>query len=294
MVNAFAAAAGTWAARYATERWVPRVARHMERAGLVRRNWAGREVPTAVGIVPAAVGLVGAGVLGRRAVAASAAVAGLAGWMDDVAGRPQPKGLRGHLQASLQDGYPTTGVLKAGMIGAAALLGSMASLRDWGPARAALAAASTALTANALNQLDTRPGRAAAAFLTGLGFLALRAHPSRRWRWLAYLPLGAAVAAYFPYDAGEQAMLGDAGANALGAALGAAAADVLDTRQLLRWVLLAAAMNAALDTVSLNGVLDQLNGRLDRLRAAGRKLLPARRMEAASAVRGALRRLPSP
>ena len=292
-MTALAAAAGAWAARYGTGRWVPRVARRMARAGLVRRNWAGREVPTAVGIVPAALGLAGAGALGRPAAAASAAAAGLAGWVDDVAGRSHPKGLRGHLQASLQRGYPTTGAFKAGMIGAAALLGSMASLRDWGPARATLAAASTALTANALNQLDTRPGRAAAAFLTGLAFLALRAHPALRWRLLAYLPLGAAVAAYFPYDAGEQAMLGDAGANALGAALGAAAADVLDTRQLFRWVLVAAAMNAAMDAVSLNGMMDRLNEQLGRLEMRGRKLLEVRRMKGAPAVKAALRQLPS-
>lgn len=294
LARTLAAAAGAWAARSVTQRWVPRAARQMERVGLVRRNWAGRPLPTAVGVVPAAVGLAGLAALGRSAVAASSAVAGLGGWIDDVAGRPQPKGWRGHLQASLRDGRPTTGTLKAGMVGAAALLGAWASLREWGPARAPWGAASTALTANALNQLDTRPGRAGAAFLVGMGWLALRAHPARRWRLLAYLPLAAAVAAYLPYDTAEQAMLGDAGANALGAALGAAAADMLDSRRLIRWVLVAAATNAALDMVSLNGVLDRLQDQLQRLALPGRKLLAARRMEAAPTVGATRLQVPSP
>lgn len=65
------------------------------------------------------------------------------------------------------------------------------------------------LAANAVNQLDTRPGRALKAF--GLGSLLLGAAPRR----------AVAVAVLLaPYDLREMAMLGDAGSNALGAVLG--------------------------------------------------------------------------
>jgi hypothetical protein len=61
------------------------------------------------------------------------------------------------------------------------------------------------LAANFLNQLDTRPGRALKAYLLAAPF--------------AGAPVGAAVM-LAPYDLREMAMLGDAGANALGAMLG--------------------------------------------------------------------------
>ena len=61
------------------------------------------------------------------------------------------------------------------------------------------------LAANALNQLDTRPGRALKAYLAAA--VPLDA------------PVGVAVL-LLPYDLREMAMLGDAGSNALGALLG--------------------------------------------------------------------------
>ncbi len=66
-----------------------------------------------------------------------------------------------------------------------------------------------ALSANLLNQLDTRPGRALKAFLIGSLFVGRT-------------PRGAVAAAVLiaPYDLREMAMLGDAGANAFGAVLG--------------------------------------------------------------------------
>jgi UDP-GlcNAc:undecaprenyl-phosphate/decaprenyl-phosphate GlcNAc-1-phosphate transferase len=65
------------------------------------------------------------------------------------------------------------------------------------------------LSANLLNQLDTRPGRALKAF--ALGSLLL-GRPTRRAFAVAVL--------IAPYDLREMAMLGDSGANALGALLG--------------------------------------------------------------------------
>ena len=68
-----------------------------------------------------------------------------------------------------------------------------------------LGRALVSLAANALNQLDTRPGRALKAYV------------------LVAPPLGAPLALAVllaPYDLREMTMLGDAGANSLGALLG--------------------------------------------------------------------------
>ena len=72
------------------------------------------------------------------------------------------------------------------------------------------------LAANAVNQLDTRPGRALKAF--GIGSLLLGGVPKR----------AVAVAVLLaPYDLREMAMLGDAGSNALGAVLGFSSVEKL-------------------------------------------------------------------
>ena len=65
-------------------------------------------------------------------------------------------------------------------------------------------------SANLLNQLDTKPGRALKAYI-GAAF-ALDA------------PLGLAVL-LLPYDLRERVMMGDAGSNALGALLGFKSVD---------------------------------------------------------------------
>ena len=89
----------------------------------------------------------------------------------------------------------TTGVLK--LVGIP-LVGLLAT-------RSARGALLVGLAANALNQLDTKPGRALKAY--ALAALPLRA------------PLLPAVM-LAPYDLREMAMLGDSGSNALGALLG--------------------------------------------------------------------------
>jgi hypothetical protein len=79
------------------------------------------------------------------------------------------------------------------------------------------------LAANALNQLDTRPGRALKAYLAAA--LPLEA------------PVGIAVL-LLPYDLREMAMLGDAGSNALGALLGLKSVERFTGRG--RWVAIGA------------------------------------------------------
>jgi hypothetical protein len=134
--------------------------------------------------------LVGAVIaLAEPGVAPVAAV----GLTDDLWSGPE-RGFREHLRAGT-----TTGTLKLVGIPLWAL---------W-RTRSVSGAVLVGLSANVLNQLDTRPGRALKAFL--VGSLLLGARPRR----------GLVVAVLLaPYDHREMTMLGDAGSNALGAMLG--------------------------------------------------------------------------
>jgi hypothetical protein len=111
------------------------------------------------------------------------------GLADDLWSGPE-RGFRAHVRRGR-----TTGVLKLVGIPAVGLLAT----------RRVSGALLVGLAANALNQLDTRPGRALKAYLAAA--LPLEA------------PVGIAVL-LLPYDLREMAMLGDAGSNALGALLG--------------------------------------------------------------------------
>jgi hypothetical protein len=130
------------------------------------------------------------------AVASDPAIAlvTLLGFVDDAFGGGE-RGFREHVRARR-----TTGVLKAAGIPLVGL---------W-RTRSVSGALLFALSANLLNQLDTRPGRCLKGYL------------------LAGIPLGAPVGRavlLLPYDLTERAMLGDAGSNAFGAMLGLKSVD---------------------------------------------------------------------
>jgi hypothetical protein len=143
------------------------------------------------------------GVANGPAVAAMAAL----GLADDLWSGPE-RGIRAHLHSGR-----TTGVLKLVGIPAVGLLAT----------RRVSGALLVGLAANALNQLDTRPGRALKAYLAAA--LALDA------------PVAIAVL-LLPYDLREMAMLGDGGSNALGGLLGLSSVERFTERG--RWVAIGA------------------------------------------------------
>jgi hypothetical protein len=133
--------------------------------------------------------LVGAALAAFEPRIAPVAALGLA---DDLWSGPE-RGFRAHLRTGR-----TTGILKLFGIPVYALLRT----------RSLSGAVLVALAANMLNQLDTRPGRALKAFFLASAVLRIRS----RALW------GGVLLA--PYDLREMTMLGDAGANTLGAVLG--------------------------------------------------------------------------
>ena len=213
----------------------------------------------------------------RIALAVAGAGAAAFGSYDDLAGNGVSKGFRGHLGA-LRAGELTTGAVKLAGIGATGLAAALIAGPPVRPgtagrdASASLAVADALINAglvaggaNLLNLFDLRPGRAIkVALLTG-GLLA----PSARGRAVAAPPLSAA-AALLPEDLGERSMLGDAGANALGAMLGAAAAISLPRPARLGVLAVVAGLTAASEKVSLTKVIERI-GPLHRLDMLGRR-----------------------
>ncbi len=187
-----------------------------------RTNYAGRPV-TLLGGPALAASATATAVLGapagtRAAAAIVGAVSGLVGGYDDLAGaRPEQardKGLAGHLRA-LRAGRISAGAVKVAGIGAAAAAAAALTRRGTGSlADAVITTGLVAGTANLVNLLDLRPGRAAKA-----GTLAAAATVGGPGGGLVAGPLGATLAV-LPDDLGERVMLGDSGANALGALLG--------------------------------------------------------------------------
>jgi hypothetical protein len=188
---------------------------------------------------------------GRAALVAAGAGAAAFGGYDDLAGSGDRRGFRGHLGA-LARGEVTTGAVKIGGIGAAGLVA--AALAGGPPADVAINAGLTAGGANLLNLFDLRPGRAIKVALAGGALLAGTGGPGAARAVAA--PAGAALA-LLPEDLGERGMLGDAGANALGAMLGAAAAASLPRPA--RVILLAGitGLTAASEVVSFTAVIER-------------------------------------
>lgn len=220
--GAVVAAAGAALARRALDTDPPGGA-----ARWTRTNHRGEPVSMLEGPAVAA-GLV-AGTLavggGRERTGAAVATAGAAafGLVDDLAEdtSTRVKGLRGHLGA-LAEGRLTTGGLKVLGIGATALVGAAVGTRRRPGGRAAghlldvaVNGALIAGTANLLNLLDLRPGRA----LKASAALSLPVAGGAAGAGTGVVLGAAAVAA--PGDLAERDMLGDGGANALGALVGA-------------------------------------------------------------------------
>jgi hypothetical protein len=210
-----------------------------------------------VAVAAAAAAALGPGIDARTRAALTVAAAGAAGFggYDDLAGSGDRRGFRGHLSA-LAEGEVTTGAVKLGGIGATGLAAS--TLLGGGPLDVAVNAGLIAGGANLVNLFDLRPGRAIKVALAAGGLLAAGGALRRRGRGMAAIaPPVAAAAALLPEDLAEQAMLGDAGANALGAMLGAAAAASLPRSARLAALALVTGLTAASEVVSFTAVIER-------------------------------------
>jgi len=214
----------------------------MRRSGLVRENWRGRVLAFPTGALLISVSLIALAplaVLDDRAdldllepdlMRWSGYVLGVAllGLLDDMLGRGSaedtPRGWRGHARA-VTGGRLSTGAIKAaGAFGLAAFAVSGLG-REWAGYLVDLAL--LLLTTNLFNLLDLRPGRVEKALvllLAGVCLGAMTAFPLE----LLGIFIGPVMIGAFA-SLRERGMLGDAGANLVGAIAGVSLIVTLGT-----------------------------------------------------------------
>ncbi len=267
----------------------PALLRMLEAGGHTRANYRARMLPFPFGVLVLAAALLALIPLSLLQVLASAdvfhpeavpvalyALGVIAlGLIDDTlgerpalasspaSGRPI-RGWRGH-GAALLRGELSTGVLKAaGSLGLALLATSMLGLSG---GRWLLASAVLVLATNAFNLLDLRPGRAAKAFaLLGLG-VGLGSGEVRPLWSLGLFAAPALLAGV--YDLRERAMLGDTGANLLGALAGLWLVLALSGGGQIVALALLAALTVYGEVRSISGFIERTPG-LRQLDSVGR------------------------
>jgi len=242
----------------------------LDAPALQRRNFRDRPLPTAAGllVVLAALGIeagrstLGAFGLGdepgrnlaRPLVLFACVGFGLLGLIDDLFGTEHDRGFRGHLHA-LSEGRVTTGALKifGGATVAVALAANVPHITGrWLLADALL----IALAANLANLFDRAPGRAIKVGL--LAWLPLAVVARGDAVGIAIAPVIGAFFGLLGDDLHEHLMLGDTGANVLGAVLGLAV--VLDVGGGPRTDVLVGlvALTVAAEIVSFSAVIDRV------------------------------------
>lgn len=202
---------------------------------LVAENYAGKRIPTAGGLICWGA-ILATSALGRIVqsflqslfpamnwpqglpwdpwVIALSSGFTLLGLLDDTAGDHRTRGFRAHLSALWHRQWTTGGIKAAGGFALALAMG-FSLHTSW--ILAFLDALLVAFSANAINLLDLRPGRALKGFYLSslIGLLLMQGKGSATL--LAFV--GASLS-FFPLDLHKRAMLGDSGANLLGAAFG--------------------------------------------------------------------------
>ncbi len=153
----------------------------------------------------------------------------LAGYIDDHLEERFPaqgKGLRGHIGA-LREGKISSGALKILIVGTGAAAGTLFLERSGGTVRRLVQWGSQTVlvagSANLMNLLDLRPGRAVKAGTAAAIASVFSTNPVNAL--LAAGTLGGGLAC-LPEDLRGETMMGDMGANAFGAGLGMAIASV--------------------------------------------------------------------
>jgi UDP-N-acetylmuramyl pentapeptide phosphotransferase/UDP-N-acetylglucosamine-1-phosphate transferase len=252
---------------------------------LQRPNYRSHYLPTGAGIILA---LAVATVEGGRALAAAAGLGdvrgpgvartvmlagvfgfGALGFLDDVLGGDAERGWKAHLRA-LAAGRLSAGGVKLFGGGVFALMlasaaGSAAS-GGGGVLRLAADGALVALAANLANAFDRAPGRTIKMSLCAWAALTVAAGAGAAA--VALGPVMGAALGLLPDDLGERLMLGDAGANALGAALGLAALLALGPGARLVVTAVLLVLNVAADLISFSKVIRSTPA-LDRLDKLG-------------------------
>ncbi|MFC4769214.1 hypothetical protein [Effusibacillus consociatus] len=183
------------------------------------------------------------------------------GLLDDTLGSRDIGGFKGHVRKLSREGELTTGFLKA----AGGILLAFGTVIAGIPGdKFAMAAvpwlsilADTliiALMANWINLLDVRPGRALKGGLLKILILLPFVSPGLS---VSLMMAAGVVVAYFPADLRAKAMMGDVGANFIGAVLGYLIAQTFDLGVKAILLLLLAGLHFYTESRSLSKVIEK-------------------------------------
>ena len=248
----------------------PPILRHLQAEGFTRANWRGAALP-----FPGGIAIVASWVLAVGACVALAQVAGLdafgvgslglgyvlgvalLGLIDDLLGGSS-RGWRGHGGAVLR-GQFSTGAMKA--VGSLALaLYALQATTFFGTGRYLLQVAVLVLTTNLFNLLDLRPGRSAKAFVLLGALLSLIAWHGRYGLNAPLWELGPFAAPILVvgfFDLRERTMLGDVGANVIGAVAGLWLVYALDTTGQMIALAIVLGLTVYAEFRSLNALIER-------------------------------------
>ncbi len=197
------------------------------------------------------------------------------GMFDDWMGDSSSRGFKGHFR-QLSRCVLTTGMVKLLGIGALSLAtaAAMADVSEpWWVLRLIFATFAMALFANLMNLFDLRPLRASKVYIICIALCAAALVLSHRidLSWMDILCLAIAclgpVLAIGYFDAREVAMLGDAGANTMGALVGYLFSLALPIWLLIPMTAILLAVNLLSERVSFTQAIEKnlVLRRLDRL-----------------------------
>lgn len=232
----------------------------LTQTGAVRKNFQGNDIPVSMGLsFPVVVMMVFLiyGLLQwyddsyHLYILALMAVSFL-GFIDDMLGQRDTLGFKGHFGA-LSRGRLTTGGLKAMGGGLVSLFIAFFVSDGW--ANIIINTLILALFTNMLNLLDLRPGRAVKGFIFFAVVIILMAEGNVDW--LLVGPLAGVVLWYFRYDLTARVMMGDAGSNVLGFALGYLAVTELNFYARAGVLLFLIAMHIFTEKYSLTRIIEK-------------------------------------
>ncbi len=188
------------------------------------------------------------------------------GLFDDWVGDSSSRGFKGHFR-ELRRGVLTTGMVKLLGIGVLSLATAIlvADLSEpWWVLRVVCACFTIALFANMMNLFDLRPLRASKIYILCLVLCTVVLLLSHRIEmdWLSVTCMLLAclgpVMATWRFDAHEIAMLGDAGANTMGALLGFMLSVALPIWLLVPLMVALFAINLLSERVSFTKVIERI------------------------------------
>jgi UDP-N-acetylmuramyl pentapeptide phosphotransferase/UDP-N-acetylglucosamine-1-phosphate transferase len=236
----------------------------LTRIHLIRPNFRGRKIPTAFGLILPLWGIAAFLCLQpyihewrMNLPPWMITILGFAviGFMDDALGDRKSTGLKGHVHVFIKSRRITTGLFKAisGIL-LALLISIFCFHHGW--IDLLLNAILIALSANMINLLDLRPGRAGAISI--LFALALILYPLITCGAISPLMalLPPAMLLYI-LDSRAMVMMGDTGSNTLGASLGLAAAQTVSLYPKILIVLLVLLMHLLAEKYSFSAEIEK-------------------------------------